>query len=163
VFFPKGSSYQNPIFSAGRKATQKVIQKQGGRKHVNRYPSGLALLAAAILIGSAPARAHEECDGSEDKISSAAGDESFRPARPDITIKLFQFQPGRVQVKAGTTVTWVNDDEIVHTVTLDAKEKSFDAALDGKGKSFSFTFTKAGIYIYYCDRHEHMRGEIEVR
>lgn len=130
---------------------------------MNPYPSGLALLAAAILIGSAPVWAHEECDGSEDKISSAPGGESVRPAGPDITIKLFQFQPGRVQVKAGTTVTWVNDDEIVHTVTLDAKEKSFDAALDGKGKSFSFTFTKAGIYTYYCDRHEHMRGEIEVR
>jgi plastocyanin len=130
---------------------------------VNRYPSGLALLAAAILIGSAPGRAHEECDGREDKISSAAGDESFRPAGAGITIKLFQFQPGRVQVKAGTTVTWINDDEIVHTVTLDAKEKRFDAVLDGKGKSFSFTFTQPGIYAYYCDRHEHMRGEIEVR
>ena len=129
---------------------------------MNQYPSGLALLAAAILIGSAPVWGHEECDGSEDKISSAAGGESVRPTGPDITIKLFQFQPGRVQVKAGTTVTWINDDEIVHTVTLDAKGKSFDAALEGKGKSFSFTFTKPGIYTYYCDRHEHMRGEIEV-
>jgi plastocyanin len=150
------------LFSAGRKAAQKVIQKQGGRKHVNRYPSGLALLAAAILIGSAPVWAHEEGDGSEDKISNGAGGESVRSADPDITIKLLQFQPSRVQVKAGTTVTWINDDEIVHTVTLDAKEKSFDAALDGKGKSFSFTFSKPGIYTYYCDRHEHMRGEIEV-
>ena len=66
-------------------------------------------------------------------------------------------------MKTGTTVTWINDDEIVHTVTLDDKEKSFDAALDGKGKRFSFTFTQPGTYAYYCDRHEHMRGEIEVR
>jgi plastocyanin len=150
------------LFSPGRKAAQKVVQKQGGRKHVNRYTSGLALLAAAILIGSAPVWAHEECDGSEDKISSAAGDESVRPAGPDITIKLFQFQPGRVQVKAGTTVTWVNEDEIFHSVTMEKKDGGFDAPLDGKGKSFSFTFTQPGIYSYYCDRHEHMRGEIEV-
>jgi plastocyanin len=68
-----------------------------------------------------------------------------------------------LQVKAGTTVTWVNDDEIFHTVTVDSKDKSFDAPLDGKGKSFSFTFSKPGIYSYFCDRHEHMRGEIEVR
>ena len=130
---------------------------------MNRYPSGLALLAAAILIGSTPVWAHEECDGSGAKVSSAAGGESVRAAGSDITIKLFQFQPGQLQVKAGTAVTWINDDEIVHTVTLDAKEKSFDAVLDDKGKSFSFTFTKPGIYTYYCDRHEHMRGDIEVR
>ena len=43
------------------------------------------------------------------------------------------------------------------------KGGGFDASLDGKGKSFSFTFSQPGIYTYYCDRHEHMRGEIEVR
>lgn len=121
---------------------------------------------AAILIGSTPAWAHEECDDGEEKVAAAASGEAGglrSESGPHITIKLFQYQPGRVQVKAGTTVTWINDDEIVHTVTLDDKEKSFDAALDGKGKSFSFTFSKPGIYTYYCDRHEHMRGEIEVR
>jgi len=66
-------------------------------------------------------------------------------------------------VKAGTTVIWLNDDEIFHSITADKKESGFDAPLDGKGKSFSFTFTQPGIYSYYCDRHEHMRGEIEVR
>jgi plastocyanin len=35
--------------------------------------------------------------------------------------------------------------------------------LDGKGKSFSFTFSQPGTYTYYCERHEHMRGEIEIR
>ena len=66
-------------------------------------------------------------------------------------------------MKAGTTVIWLNDDEIFHSITADKKESGFDAPLDGKGKSFSFTFTQPGIYSYYCDRHEHMRGEIEVR
>jgi plastocyanin len=123
-------------------------------------------ILVAVMIGSTPAWTHEECDDGEEKVAGAASGEAGAlrsESGPYITIKLFQFQPGPVQVKAGTTVTWINDDEIVHTVTMDAKEKSFDAALDGKGKSFSFTFTQPGIYTYYCDRHEHMRGEIEVR
>jgi plastocyanin len=123
-------------------------------------------ILAAILIGSAPVRGHEECDEDESKVAGAASEKGVHPSSQsgaNVTIKLFQFQPGRVQVKTGTTVTWINDDEIVHTVTLDDKEKSFDAALDGKGKRFSFTFTQPGTYAYYCDRHEHMRGEIEVR
>jgi plastocyanin len=167
VFFRKGSLYGIQLFSPDRKAAQKVIQgpnqNQGGRKHVNRYWSRLAILSAAILIGNAPVWAHEECDENDGSVANAVGGGVIGQPGRNITIKLFQYQPGRIQVKPGTMVTWINDDEIFHTVTLDAKEKNFDAALDGKGKSFSFTFVQPGIYAYYCDRHEHMRGEIEVR
>ena len=44
----------------------------------------------------------------------------------------------------------------------DHGENSFAADLDGKGRSFSFTFAQPGSYRYYCDRHEHMRGEVLV-
>ena len=64
-------------------------------------------------------------------------------------------------MKPGTTVTWVNEDEIYHTVTA-RQETVLRRPLDGKGKSFSFTFDQPGLYSYFCDRHEHMRGEIEV-
>lgn len=120
----------------------------------------------AVMAGSLNVWAHEECD--EPKMN----DHSSKPLAQDreqpaagarVVVKLFQYQPERLQVNAGTTVTWVNDDEIFHSVTVDGKEKSFDAPLDGKGKSISFTFSKPGLYTYYCDRHEHMRGEIEVR
>ena len=112
--------------------------------------------------------AHDECDDEDQpKVANAEQDQSIGPQlQPgaNVTIKLFQYQPRRIQVKAGTTVTWVNEDEIFHTVTLwEKRGGGFDAPLDGKGKSFSFTFSQPGIYTYYCDRHEHMRGEIEVR
>lgn len=129
---------------------------------MNRYRSRLAILAAAILIGSAPVWAHEECDEDDGSVASAVGGGMNGQPGRNITIKLFQYQPGRVQVKPGTMVTWINDDEIFHTVTMEKKD-GFNAPLDGKGKSFSFTFTQPGIYSYHCDRHEHMRGEIEVR
>jgi manganese oxidase len=120
----------------------------------------------AILISGAPVLAHEECDEAEPSKSVVGKPVASEPpqslARSNVVVKLFQFQPGRIQVKAGTTVTWVNDDEIFHTVTMEKKVDGFDAPLDGKGQSFSFTFRQLGIYAYYCDRHEHMRGEIEV-
>ena len=126
----------------------------------------IGIITAALLAGGVAVSAHEECDEPEVNHHAvshpAQSGVSQLPPASTVTIKLFQYQPGRVQVKAGTTVTWVNDDEIFHTVTADSKEKSFDAPLDGKGKSFSFTFSKPGTYSYYCDRHEHMRGEIEV-
>ena len=125
-----------------------------------------SVTVAAILIGSAPVWAHDECDEEKIKIVGSANDKSPRPPAQltaNITIKLFQYQPGRLQVNAGTTVNWVNEDEIFHTVTAEKPESGFNGSLDGKGKSFSFTFSQLGIYAYYCDRHEHMRGEIEVR
>jgi plastocyanin len=135
---------------------------------MKRHRISLAILAATLL-GSAPVLAHEECDEEDQsKVVSSQGESVSPQSQPgsDVTIKFFQYQPGRIQVKAGTTVTWMNEDEIFHTVTAgepDKKGGGFEAPLDGKGKSFSFTFSQPGIYTYYCDRHEHMRGEIEVR
>ena len=125
-----------------------------------------SVTVAAILIGSAPVWAHDECDEEENKVAGSANDESPRlptQSAAKVTIKLFQYQPARLQVNAGTTVTWLNEDEIFHTVSTERPENGFNGSLDGKGRSFSFTFSQPGIYAYYCDRHEHMRGEIEVR
>jgi plastocyanin len=119
--------------------------------------------------GSPPLLAHDECDDvSQPKLTRAETHESLAlQSQPEskVTIKLFQYQPGRLQAGVGTMVTWLNEDEILHTVTAGEPDKGggFDAALDGKGKSFSFTFSQPGTYTYYCERHEHMRGEIEIR
>ena len=133
---------------------------------MKRYGKNLGILAAVVLA-STPVLAHEDCDDVDQTKTAMAergdGVGAQSPGPANVTIKLFQYQPGRIQVKAGTTVTWVNEDEIFHTVTSEKKNSSFDGPLDGKGKSFSFTFSQPGIYTYYCDRHEHMRGEIEVR
>ena len=136
---------------------------------MKRSRTSVAILAT-ILVGSSPVLAHDECDDVDPpKVACAERGENRGPqSQPgsSVTVKLFQYKPERIKVKAGTTVTWVNEDEILHTVTAVAPEKKgggFDAPLDGKGKSFSFTFSQPGIYTYYCDRHEHMRGEIEVR
>ncbi len=119
-------------------------------------------VAAVMLAWAAPALGHDECD--DDPPKPAAVVESAKP-QPlgNVAIKLFQFQPGRIEVRAGTAVSWINEDEILHTVTAEKKEDGFAASLDGKGRSFSFIFAQPGTYGYFCERHQHMRGEVLVR
>lgn len=77
-----------------------------------------------------------------------------------VQIKNFKFVPENITVKAGTVVTWTNTDSSDHTVT--ASDKSFDSKSFGKGKSYSFTFSKPGTYDYVCGIHQYMKGTVKV-
>jgi plastocyanin len=84
------------------------------------------------------------------------------PASADevaIEIGNFTFGPHELKVKSGTTVTWVNEDDIPHTVVSLNNFRS--KALDSDDK-FSFTFTTPGTYKYFCSLHPHMTGTIVV-
>ena len=76
-----------------------------------------------------------------------------------VTIDNFTFSPAELTVKVGTTVTWTNHDDIPHTVVSAGKFRS--KALD-TDDSYSFTFTAAGEYKYFCSLHPHMTGTIKV-
>jgi plastocyanin len=76
-----------------------------------------------------------------------------------VTIDNFTFEPAQLTVKVGTTVTWTNRDDIPHTVVSAGKFRS--KALDTDDK-YSFTFTGAGDYKYFCSLHPHMVGMITV-
>jgi plastocyanin len=81
-------------------------------------------------------------------------------------IRVFQFQPGALEVRPGTRVTWTNQDDITHTVTSGmpgSPDGRFDVQLDGKGTMGSATFTAPGVHPYFCARHTSMRGEVVVR
>ncbi len=93
-----------------------------------------------------------------------------------VRISAFRFQPADLTVAAGTTVTWTNDDAILHTVTTGTSVKkddfgNYDLTADGrvtgempdKGKTFSFTFAMPGEYAYFCSRHNNMTGRVVVR
>lgn len=129
---------------------------------MKRKQKSLSVLAAVILAWAAPAMGHDECDDEPPKPAAVAENAEPQPLG-NVAIKLFQFQPARLEVRAGTAVSWVNEDEILHTVTAEKRENGFRASLDGKGGSFSFTFAQPGTYGYFCERHEHMRGEVLVR
>jgi len=81
----------------------------------------------------------------------------------DVTINNYTFSPGTLTVPLGTTVTWTNRDNEVHTVTADDAPPTFKSAGLDTDDSFSFTFNKAGTYPYHCALHPHMTGKIVVQ
>lgn len=103
-------------------------------------------------------------------LASLIGGASIRPAAaaqapaaagPTVKIDNFVFGPQAVTVSVGTTVTWINQDDIPHTVVAD--DKSFKSKVLDTDERFSFTFTKAGEYGYFCSLHPHMTGKVIVR
>jgi len=80
-------------------------------------------------------------------------------------IKTFQFQPKVIEVHAGATVTWTNQDNIDHTITSgtpEAPDGAFASEPFGKGKSFTTTFDKPGEYSYFCSKHKSMHATVKV-
>jgi plastocyanin len=78
-----------------------------------------------------------------------------------VSIDNFSFAPQTLTVKAGTTVTWTNRDDIPHGIGSSNNAFKRSAALD-TDDSFSFTFTTPGTYQYFCYLHPHMVGSIVV-
>ena len=83
-----------------------------------------------------------------------------RSAEMTVMIDNFTFNPPRLTVTAGTTVTWDNEDDIPHTVASSTRVFR-SKALDTSDK-FSFTFATPGVYEYFCSLHPHMTGTIVV-
>jgi alcohol dehydrogenase (cytochrome c) len=72
----------------------------------------------------------------------------------------FEFQPGLVHIRPGTTLTWTNDGPTPHSTT--SEDKLWDSGLLQQGQTFSFKFDKPGTYRYFCTPHPFMRGRVLV-
>lgn len=97
-----------------------------------------AAFAAATLLHSGVARAEEA----------------------QVKIDNFTFAPKTLTVKAGTTVTWRNEDDIPHTIA--SSTRAFKSRPLDTDDQFSFMFTEPGSYEYFCSLHAHMTGTIVV-
>ena len=113
----------------------KLVSRSGVGRHLFAC-LGLAA-AVAVALGSLPAQAQEI----------------------KVTIDNFTFTPAELSLKVGDSVTWTNHDDIPHTIVSAGKFRS--KALD-TDDSFTFTFTAAGDYRYFCSLHPHMTGMIKV-
>ena len=85
---------------------------------------------------------------------------SAQNAPAAVAIENFTFNPQRIAIKAGTTVTWTNKDDIPHAIA--ATDKLFRSKVLDSDNSYSFTFTTPGIYAYFCSLHPHMTGTVVV-
>jgi len=82
-------------------------------------------------------------------------------APTEVAIDNFAFALPAIEVAAGTTVTWVNRDDIPHTVTAD--DRSYKSDPLDTGDRFSRTFATPGLYRYFCSLHPKMTGTVTVR
>ncbi len=109
--------------------------------------SGLLLFAIFLVVGLA-------------KFARFSVRAKSAPSKAAVDIDNFSFTPTEIKVKAGTSITWTNRDDIPHTVvSSDLEFKS--RALDTDDK-FTTTLTKAGTYSYFCSIHPKMQGKIIV-
>jgi len=99
----------------------------------------------------------------------AAGPKHFlaaaqeKAATAEVKIDNFSFGPEVTTVAVGTTVTWTNRDDIPHTVVSTDDPKSFKSKVLDTDEKFSFTFSKAGTYAYFCSIHPKMTGKVIVK
>jgi plastocyanin len=93
--------------------------------------------------------------------TSFAAPTSHAAAGPIVTIDNFVFGPAALTVKVGTTVTWVNRDDVPHTIVAD--DKSFKSKVIDSDETFAFTFTRPGEFGYFCSLHPHMLGKVVVK
>ena len=93
-------------------------------------------------------------------IVTPLGALSAQDVKNTIMIENFTFSPPELNVAAGTTVTWINHDDIPHSIV--DKEKIFRSKAFDTDGTYSFTFISAGSFDYFCGLHPHMTGKIVV-
>ncbi len=78
----------------------------------------------------------------------------------DVRIDNFSFSPTELAIASGTRVTWINHDDIPHTIV--ATDKQFASPVMDTDDKFVYEFSKPGTYRYYCSIHPHMTGAVVV-
>ena len=117
-------------------------------KRILFFP-GLFLAVATIFFLSA-------CSKSETDNGSGGGGSNANT----IYMNNMAYSNTNLQISAGVKITWINNDNMTHTVTAD--DNSFDSGDIGPGGSFNYTFNTVGTYTYHCKYHSTMKGTIVV-
>lgn len=95
--------------------------------------------------------------------SSSMLEAQEKPSTVEVKIDNFSFGPTTLTIPVGTTVTWVNRDDIPHTVVSTDDPKAFKSKVLDTDEKFSFTFSKPGTYAYFCSVHPKMTGKVVVQ
>lgn len=157
----------------------KRTNETGERERRRRPPAGNralllaglgAALAAVLSLGLLQAASGTSAAGSERtagaaQAPAAAEAQPAAAAAPDHQVDIMNYQFGdgkQLVVKVGETVRWTNHDSAPHTVTTTKGPTDFDSGTLKQGDSWSYTFTKAGTYEYYCAVHPDMVGSVKV-
>jgi plastocyanin len=99
-------------------------------------------------------------EGAAAAADTADSNEQVAAQEVAVTIQDFVFSPDVLEVAAGTTVTWTNNDVTQHTVV--STDGFFESDILAEGNTFSFTFEDAGTFDYICSLHPNMTGQVVV-
>ena len=113
----------------------------------------MAALLTTLLLGACS-------DDDPAPAASANGSAETAAGGDAVIIEDFTYKPAELEVKAGTTVTFTNKDEFLHTAT--ATDKSFDTGNLEQDAASELTFDEVGTFDYLCTIHNSMTGTITV-
>lgn len=124
----------------------------------------LAVAFAAGVVAVALPGCGEEESGFASVPSLGGGDfEGAARSNVEIKMKGIAFNPARIKLEKGATVTWTNDDQVDHTVTRgNINYNRFTSGEVAPGQSYSRTFNKPGEIAYRCVIHANMGGVFRV-
>lgn len=145
-----------------------------GRRRLIQMMAGAAVFGLAACGDDGPdrfspfARIADEPNGGATLVAEVLiPANSWDPANADTA-----FSPNVITVGVGTTVTWVNNDTLFHTVTsgISTGELGKAGTPDGKfdsgeiqaGETYQRTFDEAGTFDYFCTPHPWMIGQVIV-
>src|SRR5829696_8938652 len=131
--------------SAPHYASAQGVTGQGGGYATNATMTGAGNATNATATGASGANTGTS-------VSVVSGSSSLTDTA---------YQPNPIQVSVGNTVSWTNNDSQPHTVTSGSNgqpDNKFNSSpnfspLLNPGQTFSFTFTQAGDYPYFCMLH----------
>jgi|SRR5690348_9238632 len=116
---------------------------------MKRQPMVFIFAAISLLASLAGLRAESKQRNAGENQATAA-----------VNIDNFSFGPAALKVAVGTTVKWTNKDDIPHTVV--STDRLFKSHALDTDDAFSYKFTKAGTYEYFCSLHPKMTGKVVV-
>ncbi|HLE49436.1 MAG TPA: cupredoxin family copper-binding protein [Patescibacteria group bacterium] len=122
----------------------------------NKIVIGIVLLI--VVVGGFIYFTKNKYSSNQQNSTQPAQQSQTGEAANVVNIQNFTFSPGALTVKAGTKVTWVNQDSVTHTI----KSDTFNSSTLMKGDKFEFTFTEKGSFDYSCGLHPSMVGKVVV-
>jgi plastocyanin len=167
------------IFGDVPASTDSDDSKEGGSNNINNDDGNKKLSKQMTTSSSgsniAPQAKTDSTISNEDDSNSStntSSPSSSLPGTKDVSITgVYQdnsFEPNSIEINAGESVTWTNNDNEIHDITSGNEEEEgmgqeFVSGTLSTGKSFSHTFDRPGTYPYFCSFHESMTGEVIVK
>jgi len=125
-----------------------------------KFRTAIGLIAIILLIGAACGKKATNTSNTTNTTTTNVTTTTDAVESNAVEMINTAFNPATIKVRKGTTVTWTNNDSLVHTVTgTDSGPRS---DLLNPGDKYTFTFDQVGTFAYNCTPHPFMKGTVQV-